>query len=754
MATNYTASRSAEWFLSGTIGATNAYTQAGALGGSHLVSGVPCLAAKITNGLSNARLDFVSLGNTAGSATLIGSDTDELTFTGVGDTAGTAVTYAATETLLVNSNDTDMAITVTKTDTNNFDTSTEMQIELLPVYNNAVAMGNVPNADRASGEDYYRAVYLRTHPDATPIAVTSVKIWLDTLGTVATSDTTQLGASGSGTIETTDSYADWPAAGWVNIDNAGTTREIAFYTSRTATVLTIPAAGRGLLGTSAGAGAGTDTVTPVPGIRIAKEVPVGGVIQTIADELTAPTGLTWDTGITNTTGLTEATLDATDGLGLWIHKEIPVGIVPGGAKYENAINYSFVAGGVTYTGVIRGLYRVADTTIEKYELYVGEDAAPDFTAAPATTSATLPITHALTPPGAGNKTFRYVTRFRNRYNLLSQNIYERSVTIDSGGAVVGSEVSDPYNVTATETEGGEIVVQAYYNRALDSSPADTFNIYLNTDGTDPDPAVDTPVATHTMTVRDSIGSVRTLSKSTGGKELGPYGLGAPLKIIVTVERSSDNEQSANVTATSLTITKSAPAKPAPNEMLFGSVFGERQTTETYSNTITYDVGTNTRSILTNNSHAFYVGSTLVFRILYDQSDTDGDTYNGVYVPSTLILDATSTIATAGTAGPVEVVSATEIYINAVGVRTVKIDLSANKIQATQFEQNATDLTDKLTPFGNYGIIATGLYSLLRVYDTALEDLVSVCEIDDDSSGQWLSTLRWDLTKSQATIEAL
>ena len=703
----------------------------------------------------NARIDFVAGGNVEGTATLIGSATDKLKYTGVGDTVGAEVTYAATETLLLESADDDMAIVVTKTDSEVFATDTEMQLTFRPVYNNALGMGNISNADRVSGEDYYRAIYLRTDPSATPIAVTNVKVWIQGLADAVTTDTTQLGGAGAGTIETTSSFATWPEYGWAHIINVGgTTVEIVYYTSRTATVLTVPAAGRGLLGTSATAGGATDSVRAVPGIRIAKEVPVGGVIQTIADELTAPGGVTWDNGLASTTGLSEATLDATDGLGIWIHKEIPVNLVPGSAEIENTIAYQFDAGGTTYNGTLRGLYRAADTTIEKWELYVGEDASPDFTAAPATTSATLPITHALTPPGAGNKEFIYVTRFRNRYNLLSKNIYERSVTIDSGGAVVGADVSDPVNISAVETAGGEITVQAYYQRVLDSSPADTFNIYINTDGTNPDPSADSPVATHTMTVRDSIGSYRTLDKVNGGKNLGPYGLGAPLKILVTVERSSDNEESSNTTPVSLTITKAKPVKPINREMMLGSVFGERQTTEIYSETETYDVGTNTRTILTNGSSALYVGSTLVWRILYDQSDEAGTAYNGVYIPNTLILDGNSTISTAGTSTAVEVVSATEIYINAVGTRTIKIDLSANKIQATQFEQTGSDLADKTTAFGDVAIVATGIYTLLRVFDPSTEDLVAVGEVDDDSSGQWLSAVRWDLTKSQATIEAL
>ena len=110
---------------------------------------------------------------------------------------------------------------------------------------------------------------------------------------------------------------------------------------RTATSLTVPAAGRALLGTSATAGSATDTVDEVPGIRIALENVAADAIQTIADEFTAPTGRTWSTAITAATGLAIDSLARQTNYGLWVHRQIPVNIAPAGLGVKVKVEYSY-----------------------------------------------------------------------------------------------------------------------------------------------------------------------------------------------------------------------------------------------------------------------------------------------------------------------------------------------------------------------------------------------------------------------------
>ena len=69
-------------------------------------------------------------------------------------------------------------------------------------------------------------------------------------------------------------------------------------------------------------------------------------------------------------------------------------------------------------------YRVADDSLEQYELYVGEDAMPEFDASdqPVATGATFPVSWTPPTPSSGDTILLYaVTRKRNKYGLLDHN---------------------------------------------------------------------------------------------------------------------------------------------------------------------------------------------------------------------------------------------------------------------------------------------------------------------------------------------
>jgi len=141
-----------------------------------------------------------------------------------------------------------------------------------------------------------------------------------------------LPASGTGTIITTGSFASWPSRGYCNIQTSGgTLREIVYYSIRTDTSLSVPAAGRGLLGTTASAGAFTDIINAVPGIAIGLDVngiqASGSPIATIPHDTTAPAGVTWFAGITGPTGAIIGTLYPNQQIGIWMMRQVPAGAV-------------------------------------------------------------------------------------------------------------------------------------------------------------------------------------------------------------------------------------------------------------------------------------------------------------------------------------------------------------------------------------------------------------------------------------------
>jgi len=259
-------------------------------------------------------------------------------YTPPGGVQSAAYTIADGETKLLEPADPDEAIRVSRT--GGLTLYGSMSLTFVEHVGAVFAGPDLSNTERVAGADKYRGVMLRAHGIE---GVINVALWIATLGTQRVSDGGQLGAAGTGTITTTGSFADWPDVGFCRVcDNTGTLREIVYYSERTATVLTISdAAHRGLLGTSPAAGAATDTVDAVPGIRIALEAPdAAGKIQTIADEDTAPGGVSWSTGITESTGLSIPVISPAKNYGLWIHRQFPAG-GEAAAELRNAIDISF-----------------------------------------------------------------------------------------------------------------------------------------------------------------------------------------------------------------------------------------------------------------------------------------------------------------------------------------------------------------------------------------------------------------------------
>lgn len=277
----------------------------------------------VTSPISDITVDFVSANNGTGAGTLTASGSDELKWTPPGASQGVGVTIANGETkVLEGGGAPEKFIIVSRTSATALTGAATVTIS--QAFNKLY--DDVASTEQTSGDDEYRC---EMHKNGSASQITNLKVWIGTLGTDQTSDNGQLGASGLGTIVTSGSFSDWPSSGFVAIYNGSSLREIAYYTGITGgNTLNIPAAGRGALGTSAAAGAATDTVKAVPGIRIAKEDPSAqpsGFVQTIADESTAPTSVSWVTPHTAATGINVGTLAAGNIYGLWIHREVIAG---------------------------------------------------------------------------------------------------------------------------------------------------------------------------------------------------------------------------------------------------------------------------------------------------------------------------------------------------------------------------------------------------------------------------------------------
>lgn len=615
----------------------------------------------------------------------------------------------------------------------------DMLIDLVKDYNNVIGMDNITSTERVAGNNTYRAIFFRAHGSN---QITNLQVWIGILssnrtGGVPNSDAGQLGASGAGTIVTTGSFGDPSEPEDIDFQESGmcyiiqsdlsTIREIVYYTNRTPTALTVPAGGRARLGSSADAGAAGDFLFNVPLIRIAGETVGGdGSIQTIANENTEPTGRTWTADIKFGTGIAIGTIDVGADAGMWIHRQVMAGSVRS-AQLESVIRFQFTADGVFYRGLIAGLYRIAQPA--QFELYVGEDAAPDLSdvhtlnAAPDATSATLPFSDAVAAP-ASDTVFNAIVIQRDIYGLASLNQYvQGKFLIDSSGNEITAAPSAPTDIELIVQSGGELWVIANYSPLDDASVADFFRLYWTANGTAPNPAVDTPTDV-AFTSDKFFGSPTRRLDTT----LGPMAFGADPVVLVRVYRSGDTTESANTATSTITIDSTNPAAVSSRFGGLGDFWGDRIVPAAISRTVYIDQPNNVRNILTNGKTELWAGATLIWRLIYDSADT---TNNGLWTTFGLTQEAQS-----GTPAstPVEWDNDNSILWISVanGVsgeeeRRMKVDVTGTQIKFTNINQVAAD-----TKTTHSEAPAAGLdwHTMLQVYDKSTSTYVSLLSLDE------------------------
>ncbi len=182
-------------------------------------------------------------------------------------------------------------------------------------------------------------------------------------------------------------------------------------------------------------------------------------------------------------------------------------------------------------------FRVADQSFNVFELYVGigVGVSPDFDLPPVQTSPTLSF--AWIPPSLPSSgstlDLQFVVRKRNQYNLLSFNVYETSLRIDSSGTEIPGPLTAPKNVAVYEGASGKARVLAQYLNSDDVFPADKWEIYAK-EGANPVIGVDAPVFSGDMFF---LGEDATLNE-----EIGTFTPGATLHVLVTALRDSDSER--------------------------------------------------------------------------------------------------------------------------------------------------------------------------------------------------------------------
>lgn len=295
--------------------------------------------------IANIDIDFASGANGEGAGALAAAGVDSLNWTPPSPgTVGPDVTITSGQTMIIEGAN-DPASFVRATRTSGVDLTGSEADTLADNFNNVIGFDDISTAEASAGDTEYRCACIKNESGTD---VKNIKVWLKTVGTQRVSDTTQLGASGAGTLATTGNFNDWPDAGYCVIkDSGGTEREVIYYASRTATVLTVPAAGRGMMGTSAAAGAATDTLDAIPPIAVGKEAPTSQpsgsfTDKTVAGEGSKPAGVTFLHPITQADAVSIGTLAATNIFAIWIERHVAASSTSL-ASVLNVFNLSFDA---------------------------------------------------------------------------------------------------------------------------------------------------------------------------------------------------------------------------------------------------------------------------------------------------------------------------------------------------------------------------------------------------------------------------
>lgn len=227
---------------------------------------------------------------------------------------------------------------------------------------------------------------------------------------------------------------------------------------------------------------------------------------------------------------------------------------------ESAWQYaSYVAAGrgygafeLSHVASAEGKYRVADNDLIQYELYRGIDDEPDFSAAPFETFTSLPHETAVF---TANQNYKLVLRKRNEYNLLSENVASWNLRIDASGDQDFNLPSAPDQVSISPALNGSARVQAAYAYRKDGDDqAETYLVYLTSNGVDPDPSSDTPTEV-TMNKVDGVAHLDWTSAE--------YANGSTIKVLVRTRRDESGEDvdSDNTNIVSTTADTSGPDAP-------------------------------------------------------------------------------------------------------------------------------------------------------------------------------------------------
>jgi hypothetical protein len=327
----YTGADSLRFYLSGA--SSDGGTQAdvdGSRGRFRSGTEASFLAVGGGTGIVGLSLNYVAGANGPGTGTIEAVDGGSVRWSPPGQVAGPAVAIANGETRVLTGENRGQYVRVSRTSAGAL--TGEAVVELLDSYGTAAACGRVTSAQAAAGVVVYRLIVLRNEHAGVGVSLRDLRFWVEAAppGGGRSDFLTRLGASGAGSIVLAGSnFAGWGPRGWALVTAAdGAPREVVYYSSRTGTTLTVPAAGRGLCGTTEQAMLASDVVVPWSGVAFAVEEPASQPAGVFGgwdgSAFVAPSGLTWRLAGAAAPYI-HRDLGHGEIVGLWLRWDVPAG---------------------------------------------------------------------------------------------------------------------------------------------------------------------------------------------------------------------------------------------------------------------------------------------------------------------------------------------------------------------------------------------------------------------------------------------
>lgn len=224
----------------------------------------------------------------------------------------------------------------------------------------------------------------------------------------------------------------------------------------------------------------------------------------------------------------------------------------------------------------QGFYRIANDALVRFGLFVGVDAAPNFDAAPATSKAAIwdssnhrfvisggSLSRSLAAPVSGTTDYHLVLRLQNAWGLWSENLAEQIITLNADGEVPAVKPSAGIEVKLTQSSFDTATLTARYLYLGDGdNAADYWQIYLTTNGSDPDVGTDEPAY---VPMLKSDGAAKL---SYDRSSLTP---GTVVKVILRTLRGSDQTPSTASPIITLTILGTEPDDISRADVFQGSI---------------------------------------------------------------------------------------------------------------------------------------------------------------------------------------